>query len=101
MTIPAGLKTINTTVFYGCKNIGSVTIPEGVTSIGQSAFGNCERMSSVAIPHSVTSIDYGAFNGCVKLITVYYTGSMDEWNALPIGNNNEPLQNASVRIRSA
>ena len=54
---------IGEAVFYGCKNITSVTIPESVTSIGAQAFFDCDGLKSAIIPESVTTIGGDAFGG--------------------------------------
>lgn len=96
ITIPDGVKTIGNSAFYWCRSLESVTIPDTVTSIGIDAFAACESLSSVTIPESVISIAQGAFDRCNKLENVYYTGSLEQWNNIEIGDANENLFNNIV-----
>ncbi|MCD8240652.1 MAG: leucine-rich repeat protein, partial [Oscillospiraceae bacterium] len=67
----------------------------GVTSIGDYAFYACEWWG-VVIPSSVTSIGDDAFWNCTRLTGVYYGGSEEDWTAIKIGKNNDPLTNATI-----
>ena len=70
LVIPAGVKSIGNSAFYGCTGLTSVTIPGSVTSIGCEAFSDCTGLTSVTIPDSVTSIVSRAFYGCTGLTSV-------------------------------
>ena len=84
VTIEAGVTSIGSGAFAGCKGLMSVVIPDSVTSIGSGAFSGCSGLADengfvivrgflynycgeggvVVIPDSVTSINSGAFAGC-------------------------------------
>ena len=49
LIIPDGIKTINRSVFSGCKYLTSVTIPKSVTRIEENAFRGCNNLTSVYI----------------------------------------------------
>ena len=49
LVIPNGCEFIGTYVFYGCKNLSSVTIPPSLKESGTDAFGNCSGLSRVDI----------------------------------------------------
>ncbi|MBR5246437.1 MAG: leucine-rich repeat domain-containing protein [Clostridia bacterium] len=86
--------------FYGFKAATSATIYDnGVTTIGDYAFYNCESLSSITIPSIVTSIGENAFYGCSSLTNVYYEDIEDNWNAITIGNNNQPLLDATIHCK--
>ena len=95
VTIGSSVTSIGDKTFFNCSSLTSVTIPDSVTSIGSAAFHRCNSLASVTIPNGVTSISIYAFFGCSRLNNVYYTGSEEDWNAIAIGNSNDPLINAT------
>ena len=76
ITIPNSVKSIGNNAFSGCSGLTSVTIPNSVTSIGSQAFYGCSGLTSVTIPNSVTSIGYAAFEGCSGLTSVTIPNSV-------------------------
>ena len=44
----------------------------------------------------MTGISWGAFNRCTGLTDVYYLGSAEQWNAISIGSDNDPLTSATI-----
>lgn len=80
---------------------GVVIIPSNingvpVTAIAPGAFAGCDQITGIVLPSSVTQIGDGAFSGCSALSVVNYTGSREQWDAIDIGVNNEPLLNAEL-----
>ena len=73
--------------FDGCSKLTSITIPEEVTSIGNMAFYYCSALTSVTIPSSVMSIGECAFTFCSALTTIKFNGTVEQWNAVSLGNN--------------
>lgn len=49
-------------------------------TIEKSAFGYCRNLSEVKLPASLTTIQSYVFNGCSALKTVFYDGSLAQWN---------------------
>lgn len=96
VTIPDSVTLIRDDAFNGCNSLTSVTIPNNVTYIGEMAFRYCRSMISVTIPDSVAAIGHTAFSGCDSLKNVYYSGTREQWNAIRIGPNNDPLFNATI-----
>ena len=88
ITIPDSVTSIGSSAFKGCRNLTSITIPDSVTSIGDSAFSFCSGLTSVTIGNGVTSIGNWAFNYCDKLKTVFYTGTVEQWNKISISSKN-------------
>ena len=119
VTIPDGVATIEKCAFYNCTSLTSVTIPDSVTTIGEYAFSDCTSLTNVTIPNSVTTIGHEAFynctsltsvtlgdgvttigewafSNCTSLTTVYYGGSQEQWEAIMIEDDNDPLLNAEI-----
>ncbi len=94
--LPEGLTGIGDFAFYECFNLESIEIPEGVTSIGEGAFEYCTSLTSIELPDGLTSIGYYAFWGCTSLATVYYGGSEEDWGAITISDENDPLISAKI-----
>ncbi len=70
ITIPNSVTSIGGHAFFGCSSLKSITIPNSVTSIGASAFYNCDSLTSVTIGNSVTSIGGYAFHNCDSLTSI-------------------------------
>ena len=85
--IPEGITEIKIGTFIYCNDITSVIIPDGVTTIGSDAFHGCEGITAVTIPESVTKIDARAFQRCISLETIYFTGTMAQWNEIQKSND--------------
>ena len=67
LTIPEGVKVINTSEFHQRLDVVKVVLPSSVTTISKAAFGNCENLESINIPESVNLIDDRAFGSCSSL----------------------------------
>lgn len=96
VTIGNSVTSIGNSAFSGCSGLTSVTIPNSVTSIGDYAFYGCSGLTSITISDSVTSIGEAAFWFCSGLKKVFYVGSEEQWKAISIGSNNNPLTSAAI-----
>lgn len=67
LTLPAGLRTIESEAFAGtaCQ---AVIVPEGCVSIGEGAFSGCTDLVYILIPQSVSEIADTAFDNCPNLV---------------------------------
>ena len=87
------IETVTNTLVQGCSNS---TIPDYVTAIGDYAFYECKGLSALLIPVSVKSVGYSAFYSCTDLTSVYYMGTVSEWNNVSVKDDNTSLDNAAV-----
>jgi len=95
INIPKNVQTIGESAFEGA-GIAEITIPSSVSVINKLTFSGCSALQSVAIPETVTRIDKSAFYGCNSLVSVFYGGNEDEWNAVNIAVRNDSLQNVRM-----
>lgn len=91
VTIPESVIDIGEYAFYNCMSLTSVTLPTNIQEIKPGSFAECQALESVTVPGGVMFIGYQAFNGCIQLKDVYYNGTEEEWNSIPIEYENDPL----------
>ena len=96
VTLGSGLKGIGGQTFKECSSLSSIVIPEGVTAIEFSTFEDCSNLMEITIPRTVTSIGRWAFDGCYGLSKVTFTGTRSQWNAIDMGDDNDPLLSANI-----
>ena len=94
--IPNGVTSINKYTFYGCTSLMSIEIGNTVTSVGIYAFNGCSSLTNITIPKAITSIGIRAFYDCESLESIYYHGTVSEWDAITIGSSNTYLTNATI-----
>ncbi len=95
VVFPNTLKSIGWGAFEVCKNLQSITIPDGVTEIEPWTFNYCIEMKTVTIPNSVTSIGEHAFCCDDSITDVYFNGTEAQKEQIEIGEDNDPLLNAT------
>ena len=95
VVIEEGVTNIGTCAFCSCNSLMSVTIPSSVTSIGFYAFYGCSSLASITIPNSVTVIGPSAFEDCDSLTHVWYESNADDYKAISIYSDNDPLTSAT------
>lgn len=93
ITLPSSLLTISEFLFYDCSQLTTIHIPDSVSSIRQYAFYNCGKLETIRIPVSVTSIGSYAFDDCPSSMTVTYSGSKKQWDAITKGSYSDVLEN--------
>ena len=102
-------KYIDSGVFYLNKILmssdfrdvpSSYRIKPGTTYINVGAFTNCHELTSITIPKSVKTIDRNAFDGCENLTMIFYEGTLEEFNAIDITNNEQYLTETVVMLES-
>lgn len=89
LRFPDVVKTIGSQYLYAYTCHGpwwtSVILPKELEFIGCTSFEN-NRMTEITIPKTVKYIGDAAFNGCRQLSTVYFTGTVEEWEAIEKGD---------------
>ena len=85
--ISNNITIIEESAFSNCHKLQSVLFAEEshLTTIGKYAFVHCKSLNSLVIPDSVVSIEYGAFYGCVNLEKLQYAGTIEQWQAISLG----------------
>ena len=78
VSLPNGLKTINTRLFSMCDSLMKVTIPEGVTTIEDLAFSH-SNIIEVELPSTLESIGADVFTNTPMLKKLVYNGTKTEW----------------------
>lgn len=81
--------------------IKSIVIGSGITKIGDKSFYSCKNAKSVTIPNTVTYIGESAFYLCSNLQTIYYEGTLDEWNNITIKSKNHHLSDATLYTKDS
>ena len=87
INIPSSLNSIMNGTFFGCESLTEISIPEGVTDLGYTSFGDCINLAEIQLPRSVSFIGSRSFDGCQKLVTIYYSGTVEEWDAIEKGRD--------------
>ncbi len=115
--IPDGVQTIRPSSFSYTSSLEEVELPDSLVSIQNWAFGHtglkkvllpkalerleycvfgaCEDLTSVSLPVSLTEIGEAAFSGC-PLEEVLYEGTEEQWDAVEIADDNDPLFTARI-----
>lgn len=83
--IPEDTTSINCGAFACCNNITDIIIPDNVISIGSLAFYKVATLKSVSLGKSLKYIGIEAFWKCQNLKTIYFRGTISEWNKIHKG----------------
>lgn len=95
-TVPEGTEEIFKYSFSQAMNLEKIHIKEGVKRIGEGAFLNCDRMVSAGLPKSLETIETYGFGWCEALTRINYASSLEDWEKITIGENNEILSSGIV-----
>lgn len=85
--LPKELVNIADKLFVGCSVLKQVSISDGLVSIGNYAFSGCSSLGSITLPKTLISIGTNAFYWCVELKTIYFEGTVEQWNMVTKGSN--------------
>lgn len=70
LKLPASVKTIHSSAFYGQSYLKKIEFSEGLESIGNQAFYECTYLKSLTLPSTITGISSNAFPSSVTEINV-------------------------------
>ena len=70
LTVPHGVKVVDSYLAAYNDNLTTVTLEEGVEEIWHRAFWGCEKLNNITIPRSVKKIEGEAFLECTSLKSV-------------------------------
>ena len=98
ITIPDSVMAVGQQSFVHCSKLQTATFGGDLTTIGKEAFKDCTALKEIYISDKLTSVEDNAFTGCETLADVYYEGSESEWEDIAIGENNEPILNATIHF---
>ncbi len=94
--IPYTVNMIGKAAFEDCSALRYVQIPKGVAQIPEDTFSGCTALARVDISKCLEAVGARAFSGCAQLKDVYYSGTRAQWDALPIGAENDALRSAQI-----
>jgi hypothetical protein len=69
------------------KSINFCEVNSKTKFIHSYAFDECDSLTSVTIGNSITSIDNYAFYWCTSLISIFYEGTINQWQEINIGSS--------------
>lgn len=98
ITIPSSVEVVGYHSISYCSSLEAVVFEEGVTELMDYAVVGCISLKSVTLPSTIEKIGFRAFTEDTQLQDVYYNGTQEEWKAIEIAEENEPLLNATVHF---
>ena len=85
ISIPSSVTNIEDVAFNACTNLREAYFEENsqTTSIGSYAFSS-SGLIKLSIPNSITVLNPGCFGFCENLVTVNYSGTVDQLYAIEL-----------------
>ena len=80
LTLPASLREIDSSAFYGDTGITKVILQADLESIGDHAFQGCSNLKDVLIPSSVKSIGADVFKDTADTLLIECAADSDAMN---------------------
>lgn len=78
IVIPASVKIIQGSAFYGCKNLKKVVFESDKIDELHGCFQNCTSLQSIKLPRYVGLTSYEMFSGCTNLTSVTLPENLTE-----------------------
>ena len=87
VSIPSSVRRIIDRSFKSCTSLTNIVIPEGVQEMGHDVFGGCTSLKSVSLPSTLKKIGSFMFNGCTHLVEITFSGTVEQWTKIEIGEH--------------
>lgn len=78
IVIPASVKIVQGSAFYGCKNLAKVVFEGDTMKELHGCFQQCTALRSIKLPSSVGLMSYDMFAGCTALAEVVLPTNLKE-----------------------
>lgn len=78
IVIPASVKIIQGSAFYGCKNLKKVVFESDKIDELHGCFQNCTSLQTIKLPRYVGLTSYEMFSGCTNLTSVTLPENLTE-----------------------
>lgn len=88
ITMPEGLKTIDSGAFHNCQQLDSIIMPNSVTYVGSWAFDNCKALKKVVLSDNISIIYDRTFGYCTQLKEVVLPKSLKTIDSYAFSNCN-------------
>ena len=85
ISLPDQVTQIGEHSFSSNSTLKELSIGSGLSTLPKSAFAYCENLTTAKLGN-VTFLGENVFSGDYNLKTVYYEGSLSQWNALSFGS---------------
>ena len=86
VTIPQGIKTIQSHTFDECISLKKINIPTSVNQIENGAFRFCESLTDITLPEGITEIPNWCFYGCYSLEEINIPQNVESIGEYAFGN---------------
>ena len=68
--------------FYECTNLTELVLPQNLINVEEQIMAECTSIITITI-NNVPKIPEGMFFECYQLNTIFYNGTVEQWNSLP------------------
>ena len=90
------VKLQDSSIFYNCKQLKSVTIKGNTPVIPNWIFANCTNLTHVKLPETLKRIRYDVFSRCDKLREINFAGTVNQWNSIEMYRPNRCLYGCKI-----
>jgi len=88
VTLLPGVTAIRAGAFSACTNLAHLSIPSGVKIIESEVFRDCRKLRSITIPDTVTSLGNPLLYYCTNLSAIYFLGDAPYYSGTLFGAAN-------------